>query len=95
LNLSCSNSSPHPADFPLGSAVSRAAARAFLSRQPITILDFGDLPFPLPSFEELLRDWKDEGDRYTEETMRGRVLFRRSILKDSDDFKRVKEGEVK
>jgi hypothetical protein len=90
-----SNSRPHPADFPLGSPESRAAARALLSRQPMFILDFGTLPVLLPSYEEILRNWKDEGDRYTEETMRDRTLSRRSVLKDSDAFRRLTEETVK
>jgi hypothetical protein len=85
------NSRPHPADFPLGSAESRAAARALMARQPIYVMDFGTLPTLLPSYEEILRFWKDEGDRYTEETMRDRTLCRRSVLKDSDAFRRLKE----
>jgi hypothetical protein len=90
-----SNSSPHPGHFSLGSAESRAAARALLSRQPITIVDFGTLPTVLPSYGEILRDWKDEGDRYTEETMRDKTLFRCSVLKDSDAFRRLKEDSAK
>jgi hypothetical protein len=39
---------------------------------------------PLPSCEEVVRNWKDEGDHYTEEMMRGTTLFRSSVLKDSD-----------
>lgn len=93
-DASVSNSKPHPADFPLGSAESRAAARALLSRQSIFIVDFGTLPTLLPRYEVILRDWKDEGDRYTEETMRDRTLFRRSVLKDSDAFTRVKEDSA-
>ena len=88
-----SNWKPHPADSPLGSAESRAAARALLS-QSIFIVDCGTLPTPLPDYEEILRDWKDEGDRYTEETMRDRTLFRRSVLKDSDALRRVKEDSA-
>ena len=88
-----SNSSPHPADFPLGSAESRAAARAMLSHQPIMIVDSGTLPIfydGLPSCEELLRDWKDEGDRYTHELLRDNTLHRSAILKDSNEFRRIR-----
>jgi hypothetical protein len=90
-----SNSRPRPADFPVGSPESRAAARALLSRQPIFILDFGTLPMLLPSYEEILRNWKDEGDRYTEETIRDRTLCRRSVLKDSNAFRHLTEDSVK
>ena len=93
-----SNSNARPADYPLGSAESRAAARVILSRQPIFIVDTGTLPIPfesLPSYEELLRDWKDEGDRYTHEQRRDSTLCRCAILKDSEEFRRVKEGSVK
>jgi hypothetical protein len=90
-----SNPRPHPADFPLGSPESRAATRALLAHQPIFILDCGTLPMLLPSYEEILRNWKDEGDRYTEETMRDRTLCRRSVLKDSDAFRRLTEESVK
>jgi hypothetical protein len=92
------NSNPHPADFPLGSAESRAAARVILSRQPIFIVDTDTLPIPsesLPTYEELLRDWKDEGDRYTHEQRRDSTLCRCAILKDSEEFRRVKAGLVK
>jgi hypothetical protein len=95
LNLSDSYSKLHPADFPLGTVESRAAARAVLSRQPIFILDSGTLPSALPSYEEIVRNWKDEGDRYTEEKMRGRTLFRASVLKDSDALRRLKEDSAK
>lgn len=91
LNQCGFNPRPHPADFPLGSAESRAAARALLAHQPSFILDFGTLPILLHGYEEILRNWKDEGDRYTEETMRGRTLCRRSVLKDSDALRRLKE----
>lgn len=93
-----SNSSSHPADFPLGSAGSRAATRALLCCQPIFIVDFGTLPIPpetLPSYEELLWDWKDEGDRYTHELRRNNTRCRCAILKDSKEFRRVKAGSVK
>jgi hypothetical protein len=93
-----SNSSSHPADFPLGSAESRAAARAMLSRQPIFIVDTGTLPIALeslPSYEELMRSWKDEGDRYTHEQRRDNTLFRCAIPKESDEFRRIKEGSAK
>jgi hypothetical protein len=56
------------------------------------------LPVPfesLPSYEELLRDWKDEGDRYTHEQRRDSTLCRCAILKDSVEFRRVKAGAVK
>jgi hypothetical protein len=89
-----SNPIGRPADFPLGSAQSRAAARALLSRQPIFIVDFGTLPISLPSYEEILRDWKDEGDRYTHEQMRDNTLFRCAVLKDSDSFRRIKESST-
>jgi hypothetical protein len=89
------NSRPHPADFPLGSAESRAAARALMAREPIYVLVLGTLPTLLPSYGEILRDWKDEDDRYTEETMRDRTLCRRSVLKDSDAFRRLKEASAK
>jgi hypothetical protein len=85
----------HPADFPLGSAESFAAARALLSRQQIFIVDFGTLPISLVSYEEILRDWKDEGDRYTHEQMRGNTLFRCAVLKDSDCFRRIKASSTK
>jgi hypothetical protein len=95
LNLSSWNSSPHPAVFPLGSAESRAAARTMLLRKPITIVDFGTLPLPLPSYEELLREWKDEGDRYTHEQRRDNTLFMCAIPKDSEDFRSITEGSAK
>jgi len=95
LNLPGSNSGPHPADFPLGSAESRAAARALLSCQPITVVDFGTLPMPLPTYEEILRDWKDEGDCYTHEQRRDSTLLRRAILKDSDAFRRIRASSPK
>ena len=76
-----------PGDFPLGSAASRAAARTLLLRQPITAVDFGTLPIPLPSFEEILRE--EEGDRYTHEQRRDSTVFRCAILKDSDAFRRL------
>jgi hypothetical protein len=82
-----------PADFPLGSAESRAAARAMLLRRPLFVIDFDSLPIPhefLPSYEELLRDWEDEGDHYMHEMIRDDVLFRSAILKDSEAFKRIK-----
>ena len=88
-----SKSSVHPGDFPLGSAESRAAARAMLSHRPITIIDFGNLPIAfeyLPSYEELLRDWKDEGDRYAHELLRDNTLHRSAILKDSNEFRRIR-----
>jgi hypothetical protein len=84
--LSGSNSNPHPADFLLGSAESRAAARAMLSHQTIFIVDTVTLPIPsgsLPTYEELLLDWKDEGDRYTHEQRRDNTLCRCATLKDS------------
>jgi hypothetical protein len=64
-----------------------------LSHQPITIVDFGTLPIAfecLPSYEELLRDWKDEGDRYTHELLRDNTLHRSAILKDSNEFRRIR-----
>ena len=78
-----------PRDFSLGSAASRAAARTLLLRQPIAVVDFVTLPIPLPSFEETLRDWKDEGDRYTQEQRRDNTVYRCAILKDSDAFRRL------
>lgn len=90
-----SPSNPHPADFPIGSAESRAEARAILKRQPIFIVDFGTLPISMPNYEEVLRDWKDEGDRYAHEQMRDSTLFRCAILKDSNDFKRIKARSAK
>lgn len=93
-----SNSDPHPTDFPLGSVQSRAAARAILSRQSFFIVDTGTLPIPsesLPTYEELLREWKDEGDRYTHELRRDNTLFRCAILKDSDEVRHIKAGSVK
>jgi hypothetical protein len=84
----------HPADFPVGSAQSRAAARALLSCQPVFIVDFGTLPISSPSYEEILRDWKDEGDRYTHEQMRDNTLFRCAVLKDSDRFRRIKASST-
>jgi hypothetical protein len=78
-----------PGDFPLGSAASRAAARTILLRQPITVVDFGTLPIPLPSLEEILRDWKDESDRYTHDQRRDNTVSRCAILKDSDAFRRL------
>jgi hypothetical protein len=98
LILPSSNSNPHPADFPLGSAESRGAARVILSRQSFFIVDTGTLPIPaesLPTYKELLRDWKDEGDRYTHELRRDNTLCRCAILKDSEEFRRVKAGSVK
>jgi hypothetical protein len=91
--LSGTDSTLRPADFPLGSVGSRAAARAMLLRRPLFVVDFDTLPIPtefLPTFEELLRDWKDDGDRYTHEMIRDDVLFRSAILKDSEAFKRIK-----
>jgi hypothetical protein len=88
-----SKSSANPGDFPLGSAESRAAARAMLSHRPITIVDSGTLPIfydCLPSYEELLRDSKDEGDRYTHELLRDNTLHRSAILKDSNEFRRIR-----
>jgi hypothetical protein len=58
-------------------------------------VDFGTLPIPLPSFEEILRDWKDEGDRYTHEQRRDNTVFRCAILKDSDDFGRLNMSSAK
>ena len=98
LKLCDSNSRSHPADFPLGSTESRAAARALLSRQPIFVVDTGTLPIPpeeLPSYEQLMRSWKDEGDRYSHEQRRDSTLCRCAILKDSGEFRRVKAGSVK
>jgi hypothetical protein len=83
----------HPADSPLGSARSRAAARALLLSQPIFVVDFGTLPMPvedLPTYEELLRDWDDQDDRYTHEERVDSTLFRSAILKDSEAFRRIK-----
>jgi hypothetical protein len=88
-----SNSRPRPADFPLGSAESRAAARAIVSHRPITIVDSGTLPIAfecLPSYQELLRDWKNEGDRYSHELLRDNTLCRCAILKDSNEFRRIR-----
>ena len=64
-----------------------------LSHQPIMIVDSGTLPIfydGLPSCEELLRDWKDEGDRYTHELLRDNTLHRSAILKDSNEFRRIR-----
>jgi hypothetical protein len=91
------DSSLHPSNFPLGSAESRAAARVILSRKLVVTVDFGTLPISsefLPSYQELLQGWKDEGDRFTHEQITGSTLFRYSILKDSDEFKRIKENAV-
>jgi hypothetical protein len=91
------DSSLHPSNFPLGSAESRAAARVILSRKLVVTVDFGTLPISsefLPSYQELLQGWKDEGDRFTHEQIIGSTLFRYSILKDSDEFKRIKENAV-
>jgi hypothetical protein len=94
---SLEDSGVHPSNFPLGSVESRAAARAILSRKVVLILDFGTLPISpkfLPTYQELLQAWKDEGDRYTHEQIRGSTLSRRAILKDSDEFRRIKESAV-
>jgi hypothetical protein len=83
----------HPTDFPLASVRSRGAARALLSRRPQFIVDFETLPIPIgdpPTFEELLRDWEDQGDRYTCEQLRDNTLFRCAILKTSDTSRLIK-----
>lgn len=57
-------------------------------------MDFGTLPIPyefLPTHEEILRDWKDCGDRYTHEQKRDTVLFKCTIMKDSDEFRFIKD----
>jgi hypothetical protein len=67
-----------------------------LLHQPIFIADTGTLPIPgesLPTYEELLLDWKDEGDRYTHEQRRDNTLCRCAILKDSEEFRRVKRAQ--
>jgi len=87
------NPTTDPIDFPLGSAQSRAAAIAMLSHRAITVVDSGTLPIPyehLPSHKELLRDWKDEGDRYTHELLRENTLHRSAILKDSNEFRHIR-----
>jgi hypothetical protein len=66
-----------------------------LSRLPLFIVDSGTLPISLPSYEEILRDWKDEGDRYTHEQMRDNALFRCAVLKDSDNFRSIKASATK
>jgi hypothetical protein len=90
-----SNPRPRPSDFLLGSAASRAAARALLLRQPTTVVDFGTLPLPLPSFEELLGDWQDERDRYTHEQLRDNSQSRCTILKNSDEFRIIRANFFK
>jgi hypothetical protein len=98
LNPSPANSSVHPANFTLGTAESRAAVRVMLSHQSVLFIDLGTLPilseFP-PTYEELLKDWKDEGDRYTHDQRRDNTLFRCAILKDSDEFRSIKESAIK
>jgi hypothetical protein len=96
-HLASAGSSVHPANFTLGTAESRAAARVMLSQQSVLVVDLGTLPIPsefLPTYEELLMDWKDEGDRYTHEQRRDNTLFRCAILKDSDQFRRIEETAV-
>jgi hypothetical protein len=91
------DSGVHPSNFALGSAESRAAARALLSRKLVVTIDFGTLPTSsefLPTYQELLQGWKEEGDRYTHEQITGNTLFRYCVLKDSDEFKRIKENAV-
>jgi hypothetical protein len=83
-----------PGDFPLGSPKSRAAARAMLTAPPKFILDFGTLAIDaqfLPTYEEFLRDWKDDGDRYTNEEVRAETLFRCAILKNSREMQLIRE----
>jgi len=97
LYSSPANSSVHPANFTLGTAESRAAARVMLSRQSVLVVDLGTLPILsefLPTYEELLQCWKDEGDRYTHEKRRDNTLFRCAILRDSDEFRRIREIAV-
>jgi hypothetical protein len=91
------NSSAHPANFTLGTTESRAAARVMRSRQSVPVVDLGTLRILsefLPTYEELLKGWRDEGDRYTHEKTRGNTLFRCAILKDSDEFRRIREIAV-
>lgn len=76
------------------SAESRAAATAWLPRQPIFIVDFGTLPICLPSYEKILRDWKEEGDPLHHVKMRDNTLFRCAVLKDSDGFGRIKASAI-
>lgn len=87
---------PKAGDFPLGSSESRAAARAMLSKRPlIRSLRIGNLPVPfelLPSYEQLMRDWKDEGDCYIWEEIRGDVIIEHEVYKDSDAFRRIMKG---
>jgi len=59
------------------------------------VVDCHTLPISLVSYDEILRGWKDEGDRYTHEQIRNNTLFRCAVLKDSGDFKRIKSSSTK
>lgn len=92
------NLTPNPANFPISSTESRAAARGMLSLRPVWVINLGALPVTrefLPTYKQLLSEWQDGGDRYTHEATTDDILHRWAILKDSDDFRRIKAGSSK
>jgi hypothetical protein len=85
-----------PGDFLIGSVQSRAAARAMFAEQASDdfVVDMSGLPsiYPTP-----LSEYVDCGDRIVREvirtTDRTRTIFRRTIRKDSEEYRKaVQQG---
>ena len=89
------NDNLRPGDFPIGSVQSRAAARAMFAEQVSDdfVVDMSGLPSCFSHTP--LAEYVDCGDRIVHEVVRTnegtRTIFRRTIRKNSEEYRRAVE----